>query len=74
MIRRPWAIQANVTHTCDDADFDIPEVADFTGSEVGRYARKPGEGLDISADFAPIRSVVSLQSDQSFRRFPITRP
>jgi hypothetical protein len=26
-----------------------------------------------NADFAPIRSVVSLQSDQSFRRFPITR-
>jgi hypothetical protein len=26
------------------------------------------------ADFAPIRSVVSLQSDQSFRRFPIIRP
>jgi DNA-binding transcriptional ArsR family regulator len=25
-------------------------------------------------DFAPIRSPVSLQSDQSFRRFPITRP
>jgi len=27
-----------------------------------------------AADFAPIRSPVSLQSDQSFRMFPITRP
>lgn len=28
---------------------------------------------EVDADFAPIRSPVSLQSDQSFRRFPITR-
>jgi len=30
-----------------DDDFEIPEITDFTGWEVGRYARKPGEGLDI---------------------------
>ena len=40
---------------------------DRLGMLVGREATD-------RADFAPIRSVVSLQSDQSFRRFPITRP
>jgi hypothetical protein len=35
-----------------DDDFEIPEITDFTGWEVGRYARKPGEGPSIQIDGA----------------------
>jgi len=72
MIRRPWAIQANVMHTCDDDDFDIPEVTDFMGSEVGRYARRPGEGLDISIDGAVEYSLRLIPSNKVVGRFSST--
>jgi hypothetical protein len=46
-----------------------------TGIDMGRFpsAAHLASWARLCADFAPIRSVVSLQSDQSFRRFPITR-
>jgi hypothetical protein len=56
-------------HTCDDADLHIPEITDLTGSEVGRYARKPGEGLDIAIDGAVEYSLRIIPSNKVVGRF-----
>jgi hypothetical protein len=34
-------------NTHGDDDVEIPEVTDFSGFQRGRYARKPGEPLEI---------------------------
>ena len=57
--------------TSDD-DFEIPEITDFTGWEIGRYARKPGEGLDIEIDGAVEYSLRLIPSNKVVGRFPST--
>jgi len=57
--------------TCDD-DFEIPEITDFTGWEVGRYARQPGEGLDIQIDGAVEYSLRLIPSNKVVGRFATT--
>jgi hypothetical protein len=55
-----------------DDDFEIPEITDFTGWEVGRYARKPGEGLDIRVIGAVEYSLRLIPSNKVVGRFPST--
>ena len=55
-----------------DDDFEIPEITDFTGWEIGRYARKPGEGLDIQIDGAVEYSLRLIPSNKVVGRFPST--
>jgi hypothetical protein len=55
-----------------DDDSEYPEFTDFTGWEVGRYARKPGEGLDIQIDGAVEYSLRLIPSDKVLGRFPST--
>ena len=55
-----------------DADLHIPEVADLTGAEVGRYARKPREGLDIAIDGAVEYSLRIIPSNKVVGRFRTT--
>jgi len=45
----------------------------LTARGQGGHSSMPPAGTAIVADHAPIRSPVSVHSDQSFRRFPITR-
>ncbi len=50
-------------------------LAKYLTKQLASQATPGAEGaVTPAADFAPIRSLVSLQSDHSFRRFPITRP
>jgi hypothetical protein len=58
-------------HTLDD-DFEIPETTDFTGWEVGRYARKPGEGYDLRVIGAVGYSLRLLPSNKILGRFDST--
>jgi hypothetical protein len=55
-----------------DDDFEIPEITDFTGWEIGRYARKPGEGLDIQIDGAVEYSLRLIPSNKVVGRFSST--
>ena len=55
-----------------DDDFEYPEFTDFTGWEVGRYARKPGEGLDIKIDGAVEYSLRLIPSNKVVGRFAST--
>jgi hypothetical protein len=55
-----------------DDDFEIAEITDFTGWEIGRYARKPGEGLDIQIDGAVEYSLRLIPSNKVVGRFPST--
>jgi hypothetical protein len=55
-----------------DDDFEIPEITDFTGWEIGRYARKPGEGLDIQIDGAVEYSLRLVPSNKVVGRFRST--
>ncbi len=58
--------------TYDDDDLKIPEITDLTGWEVGRYALKPGEGLDIHIDGAVEYSLRLIPSNKIVGRFPST--
>jgi hypothetical protein len=58
------------TH-CDD-DVEIPEVTDFSGFRRGRYARKPGEPLEIRVDGAVEYSLRLIPSNKVVGRFAST--
>jgi len=58
--------------TYDGDDLEVPEITDFTGWEVGRYALKPGEGLDIRIDGAVEYSLRLIPSNKVVGRFPST--
>jgi hypothetical protein len=55
-----------------DDDFEYPEITDFTGWEVGRYAPKPGEGLDIRVIGAVEYSLRLIPSNKVVGRFAST--
>jgi hypothetical protein len=55
-----------------DDDLEIPEITDFSGWEIGRYARKPGDGLDIRIDGAVEYSLRLVPSNKIVGRFPST--
>jgi hypothetical protein len=55
-----------------DDDFEYPEITDFTGWEVGRYAPKPGEGLDIRVIGAVEYSLRLIPSNKIVGRFAST--
>ena len=55
-----------------DPDLEIPEITDFAGWEVGRFARKPGEGIDIRIRGAIEYSVRLIPSNKVVGRFAST--
>lgn len=48
------------------------KITDFTGWEIGRYARKPGEGLDIRVDGAVEYTLRLIPSNKVVGRFAST--
>ena len=59
-------------NTHGDDDVEIPEVTDFSGFQRGRYARKPGEPLEIRVDGAIGYSLRLIPSNKILGRFPST--
>jgi hypothetical protein len=55
-----------------DDDLEYPEITDFTGWEVGRYAPKPGEGFDIRIIGAVGYSLRMIPSNRILGRFLTT--
>ena len=59
-------------NTHGDDDVEIPEVTDFSGFQRGRYARKPGEPLEIRVDGAIGYSLRLIPSNKVVGRFEST--
>ncbi len=59
-------------NTHGDDDVEIPEVTDFSGFQRGRYARKPGEPLEIRVDGAIEYSLRLIPSNKVVGRFAST--
>ena len=58
-------------HT-NDADVGTSPEYDFGSGQLGRYARRPGEGLDISVDGAVGYSLRLIPSNKVVARFAST--
>jgi len=56
----------------NDADVDSSVEYDFSSGELGRYARRPGEGLDIRIDGAVGYSLRLIPSNKVVGRFSST--
>src|ERR1035437_1393498 len=59
-------------NTHGDDDVEIPEVMDFSGFQRGRYARKPGEPLEIRVDGRYEYSLRLIPSNKVVGRFAST--